>query len=135
MDTLQAAVVLERMKSVENLIQKRREVAGWYNDMLKGIVEIPHEDEGARDVYYTYTIRTPERDQLKDFLEKNGVETKIQHPILMPDQPAYRDKTAGSLPNAQRLVKEILCLPANEKLQREDIDYVAGSIREFFGRS
>lgn len=132
LDTLQAAILLKRLANVEHIIPKRREIAAWYNERLAGVVETPKEAEGEWDVYYTYTIRATHRDELKAFLEAKGIETKIQHPYLMPQQPVYRETARGEFPNAQRLVKQVLCIPANEKITREDVDYVAACIREFY---
>lgn len=132
LDTLQAAILLKRLADVDGIIQKRREIAAWYSEQLAGVVGTPKEADGEWDVYYTYTIRAPRRDELKAFLEAKGIETKIQHPYLMPEQPAYRDTARGEFPNAQRLVKQVLCIPANEKLTRADVNYVAGCIQEFY---
>ena len=60
------------------------------------------------------------------------IETQIQHPILMPQQPAYRAIVQSEFPNAERLVKRILCLPNNEKLTYADVEYVADAICTFF---
>lgn len=132
LDTLQAAILLRRLAGVGGIVQRRREIAAWYNEQLAGVVKTPREADGEWDVYYTYTIRAVRRDELKAFLEGKGIETKIQHPYLMPEQPAYRDRARGKFPNARRLVKQILCIPANEKLTRADVDYVAACIREFY---
>jgi len=132
LDTLQAAILLQRLGRVQGVIQKRREIAGWYDAQLAGVVGIPVENEDEEDVYYTYHIRAERRDELKAFLESKGIETKIQHPILMAEQPAYRHLARREFPNAQRLVKKILCVPAHEKLTRDDVDYVAACIREFY---
>jgi dTDP-4-amino-4,6-dideoxygalactose transaminase len=134
LDTLQAAILLKRLPYVDQIIQKRREIASWYDEQLAELVQIPKEAEGEWDVYYTYTIQADRRDELKAFLEAKGIETRIQHPYLMPEQPAYRDAARGHFPNAQRLVKRILCIPAHEKLTRADVDYVAACIHEFYGR-
>lgn len=132
LDTLQAAILLRRLEQVDKIVQKRRQIATWYNHKLADVVEIPREKEGEWDIYYTYTIRASQRDELRAFLESRGIETKIHHPILMPEQPAYKDIAKGEFKNAQRLVKEILSIPANEKLTREDVDYVADCIRRFY---
>ena len=134
LDTLQAAILLQRLDGVEAIIGQRREVACWYGEALKGIVETPEEAPGDRDAWYTYTIRAPRRDELKVFLQSRGVETRIQHPFLMPQQPVYRDGAKGKFSNAERLVGQVLCLPATEKIRREEVDYVATCIREFYGR-
>jgi dTDP-4-amino-4,6-dideoxygalactose transaminase len=132
LDTLQAAILLKRLKDVDRFVGRRREIASRYNAAFAGVVATPQEGDGEWDVYYTYTIRAPERDELKRFLEAKGVETKIQHPYLMPQQPAYRDGAKGEFPRARRLVREILSIPANEKLTPTDVDYVAACVREFY---
>jgi dTDP-4-amino-4,6-dideoxygalactose transaminase len=132
LDTLQAAILLQRLGRVEPIIAKRREIAAWYDAQLMGVVGIPIEAEGEDDVYYTYQIRAERRDDLKAFLESRGIETKIQHPILMADQPAYRRFARGEFPNARRWVKQILCIPAHEKLSRADVDWTAACIQEFY---
>jgi dTDP-4-amino-4,6-dideoxygalactose transaminase len=134
LDTLQAAILLRRLRDVDSLIQKRRDIAAEYSAQLAGLVDVPREAVGERDVFYTYTIRTSKRDELKAFLESRGVETKIQHPYLMPEQPAYRNNVRGHFPNASRLVKQVLCIPVHEKLSFDDVHYVVDCIREFFGR-
>ncbi len=131
-DTLQAAVLLKRMKYVDDVIKRRREIASWYNEGLSGVVDTPKEADGEFDVYYTYTIRVDRRSDLIAHLQEKGIETKIQHPYLMPQQPYYRDAARGSFSNAERLVERILCIPANEKLTRADVEYVVECIRGFY---
>jgi dTDP-4-amino-4,6-dideoxygalactose transaminase len=103
--------------------------------MLSGFVDIPRESPHCRDVYYTYTIRSPFRDALRAHLESNGIETKIQHPILMPRQPAYRSGARGEFTRADELVRQILCIPSHEKLSSADVQRVAESIRSFARRA
>ena len=95
---------------------------------------MPEVEEGYGHVYYTYTIAAPKRDELQTFLEERGIESKIQHPVLMPHQPIYVDTAVGTFPNAEKSVKEILSLPANEKITPSQREYVANTILEFYGR-
>lgn len=132
LDTLQAAILLRRLPRVEQIVNKRREIASWYKELLSGIVDTPQESGGEFDVYYTYTIRAPRRDDLRQYLESRGIETKIQHPLLMPQQPAYLDMARGEYQNAERLLKRILCIPAHEKLSKDEVVYVASCIRDFY---
>lgn len=131
LDTLQAAFLLKRLDQFPEIVRRRREIASGYAQRLKGVVEIPQEREGEEDIYYTYTIRTPKRDALKAFLEQQGIETKIQHPFLMPQHPVYRGKTPGSFPKAEKLVQEVLCLPVHEKLTQSETAYVADQVVKF----
>ncbi len=133
MDTLQAAILLIRLERLNALIEKRRLIADWYNELLADVVTTPVERDDCRDVYYTYTIQADDRDNLADFLTSREIETKIQHPILMPDQPAYAHKVKGEFKNAARIVNRILSIPANEKITRQQVEYAAQCIREFYG--
>ena len=134
MDTLQAAILLKRMEHLPQIIERRREIATKYNNLLGGIVEVPLSKINENDVFYTYTIKTKHRDKLAKFLAEMHIETKIQHPILMPEQPYYKRDAKGVWKNAKRIVKEILSIPANEKLTDGDIIYIADLIRKFFSR-
>lgn len=134
-DTVQAAILLQRLPRIDHVVEKRRAIASWYNEQLAGIVQTPKEQQGEWDIYYTYTIQADRRDDLKAFLENKGIETKIQHPYLMPDQPPYRTAGAAEVPNARRLVKRILSIPAHEKLTQAEVGYVASCIRAFYGGS
>jgi dTDP-4-amino-4,6-dideoxygalactose transaminase len=134
-DTLQAAVLLERLPRVRRIVESRRQIASWYDEMLAGVVAVPLEAPDCRDIYYTYTIRGSRRDELRAHLEANGIETKIQHAILMPLQPAYRARSRGHFPRAQQLVRQILCIPAHEKLSRSEVAYVANCVRSFCSKA
>jgi dTDP-4-amino-4,6-dideoxygalactose transaminase len=114
------------------LLTLRRAIAARYDRELAGYVEVPPRLQGYHDVIYTYVVRSSRRDALRDYLTSRGIETKIQHPIIMNDQPAFQGKVRGDSPRARRLVREILCLPAHEKMLDADQDYVIESIREFF---
>jgi dTDP-4-amino-4,6-dideoxygalactose transaminase len=132
METMQAAMLLTRLPMVPGIIQARQERARWYDELLAGVVDTPPAAPGLFHSYYTYTIQAHRRDELKEHLEKSGVECKIQHPILMPDQPPYKSCRAET-GNARRVQARILCIPANEKISRPQVEYVAAAIRSFYG--
>ena len=131
-DTLQAAILLKRLDRLDGIIAKRRDIAAYYDGRLKDVVTVPPERPGYKDTYYTYTIQTDRRDELGSFLADEGIETKIQHPLLMPQQPFYKTHDSNRFPNAKRLVQKILCIPANEKITNEQREYVADTIVRFF---
>ena len=131
MDTIQASVLLERLKLLPSVIKLRRENAQFYDNELSKYVGTPLSSPDSKDVFYTYTVRSSKRDQLKDHLEKNGIETKIQHPLLMPQQPAYKIGAKGEFVNAKKIVDEVLCIPIHEKLSQSELSYVVDKISEF----
>lgn len=134
LDTLQAAILLTRMKWLDAIIKKRRENAKLYNERLKDVVKVPEEKDYEKSVYYTYIILADKRDELKEYLESKNIETKIQHPILMPNQPIYSTYKKSKYPNAEKICKQLLCLPANEKINLKEIDIVSNEIRKFYGK-
>ena len=132
LDTIQAAFLINRFYEFDNIVNKRRKIALCYNENLKNIVQTPQENDFHKDVYYTYTIRARNRDNLKNYLESNGIETKVQHPILMPEQKVFINRTIGSFENAKKIVREILCLPVSEKLSRDEVNYISQMIINFY---
>lgn len=133
LDTIQAAMLLVSMQYLEEKISRRREIARYYSEALKDFVVCPEEEEDSFHVYYTYTIRTEQRDELKAYLDSKGIETKVQHPVLMPYHTAYRDRFSNChLPVAERMVKEILSIPNHEDMGDNEVEYVASCIRAFY---
>ncbi len=133
-DTIQAAIILERFKYIDDYIQKRREAAAYYSRFLAGTVSVPEEDNNCRNVFYTYNILCENRDELQKYLTEKGIETKIHHPLLMPMHNVYRKYAGDSSkwPVGVKITKKSLCLPIHEKITREEQDYVIESVRTFY---
>lgn len=132
LDTIQAAMLLVRLANFNKLLEARRKIAKFYDTRLKGIVATPKEWAHERISYYTYAIQADQRDKLKDFLAIKGIETKIQHPILMPQQPLYKDAARGTWTNAAALMTRVLCIPIHEKLTDGQMWHVVNSIADFY---
>jgi len=132
-DTIQAAMLLVNLRYLKENINRRREIARIYTESLKDVVVCPKEEDGYYHTYYTYTIISEKRNELKDYLARKGIETKIHHPILMPYHRAYRHLPKFNIPVAEKLVNQILSIPNHEKLEEEEIVYIIKCIRSFFG--
>jgi dTDP-4-amino-4,6-dideoxygalactose transaminase len=132
LDTIQAAALLVRLERLEKVIDRRRQNAAYLNRRLQDYADVPHERSNERHVYYTYTIQVDRRDALSNYLATQHIETKIQHPLLMPQHPIYADNARGAWNNANSLIKRVLCLPANEKLTDEQLERVGDAVIEFF---
>ena len=131
-DTLQAAVLLTRLERYPSVVARRREIAEHYSRKLSGFVETPFRPDGYENVFYTYTIRTPYRDELCDHLTHHNIETRIHHPVLMNDQPAFQGQIRGDSPKATMLTKQILSIPFHEKLTLAEQNLVISAIVDFF---
>jgi len=132
LDTLQAAILINRLARYPKVINRRRAIAKRYNLELNGIVKTPPVIPGYDDIFYTYTIRTNRRDELRNYLTERGIENRIQHPILMNDQPAFQGMVTGTSPRAEKIIREILSIPVHEKISGEDQTYVIKTIKQFF---
>jgi len=132
LDTIQAAMLLVNLKYLDDKIARRRSIAAFYSEALGESVICPQEDPGEYHVYYTYTIIAERRDELREHLAENGIETKIHHPILMPYHTAYQHMLKPEIPVAEHMVERILSIPAHENIQMEEAEYVADKIKEFF---
>lgn len=135
LDTLQAAVLLKRLERYPHVLARRRTIARRYDMELHDIVKTLPRETGYEEAFYTYTIRTPRRDELRSDLSERGIETRIQHPVLMLDQPAFQGRIRGNAPQAARLVKEILCLPVHEKLTDDEQSFIINTVKHFCGAS
>jgi dTDP-4-amino-4,6-dideoxygalactose transaminase len=137
MDPLQAAMLMVSRRHFRRHIARRKEIAILYTRLLEGVVEFPEKSAGepveGESVFFDFSIIAERRDALRAYLNAQGIETKIKHYPLMPDQPAYAHLTRPRLPVADWLAVRIVCLPMHEKLSDDDVTYVAKCVRGFYG--
>jgi dTDP-4-amino-4,6-dideoxygalactose transaminase len=133
LDEIQAAVLRVKLPHLEDWIERRRKLAQAYSAGLPALLVKPQEMPWAKHVYHLYVVRTPERDQLKDWLESKGISTGMHYPIPIHLQEAWYkyDGSDYSLPVTERLTSEILSLPMYPELTEEEIDYICDYINEF----
>ena len=131
-DTIHAAMLNINAKYLPNKIKRTREISKYYNDKLRDIVECPV-DDGSFQTYYSYMIKVNDRESLISYLNQNEIETKIQHPILMPFHTAYKKLYHElSIPVATTLVEKILSIPNHDKMTDEQVEYVADKIHNYY---
>jgi dTDP-4-amino-4,6-dideoxygalactose transaminase len=132
-DTIHAAMLCAQLDWLEEKIRRSREIASFYTQCLREIVKCP-EETGPDHIFLSYVILTPERDSLVDFLFSKGIETKIQYPVLIPDNTAYRGKYKFNTPVAQKMADEMISLPNQDYITLKDAEYVVDCIKLFFDR-
>lgn len=125
LDAFQAAILSLKLPLLDEWNESRRKTAALYNDRLGGLgLSLPVEPEGSRHVYHQYTIRTKERDALRDFLTEKGIATATHYPMGIHEQPACREP-AGPLPVSEKAGREVVCLPIYPGLSVEAVERVA----------
>ena len=136
LDTVQAAMLLVKLKYVDAWTEKRRRNAAFYQQALKGVrgLTVPADREKEKAVYHTFVVQAERRDELKKFLAENGIETSIHYPLPIHLQRAATPLgwRSGSFPIAERQAGKILSLPIYPELEDSDLSYITGRIREFY---
>ncbi|MCK4649165.1 DegT/DnrJ/EryC1/StrS family aminotransferase [bacterium] len=137
LDGLQAAILRVKLKYLDEWNEKRRKNASIYNELLKGLdVTTPYEEEYAKHVYHLYVIRIKKRDEVYKFIQEKGIACGIHYPLPLHLQKAYHylGYREGDFPVAEECAKEVISLPIYPELKREEIEYIAGAIRETLKR-
>jgi dTDP-4-amino-4,6-dideoxygalactose transaminase len=136
LDNLQAAILNVNFKTFSSDLQRRREIARRYDRGLRDIETLrlppaPDLDDGHFDVYQNYEIEADRRDELKAYLEEQGVRTIVQFGGKALHQHAGLGLSGENLPLTERLYQRALLLPLNTSLLDDDVDYVIERVRAF----
>ena len=135
LDTIQAAVLIEKLAVFPEEIEARQRAADRYAFMLGNAVEAPRLSEGATSVWAQYTIKLDQRDAVQAACKAAGVPTAIYYPIPLSQQTGYRDFPTGpgGTSVSETLSRRVLSLPMHpyldESTQRMVTDAVRAGIR------
>lgn len=129
LDEVQAAFLSIKLKHLPEWTHQRQEIAGWYNEALRGIPDLilPEVAEGATHVYHLYVVRHPQRDRLQHYLTKQGVGTLIHYPVPPHLQEAYAHLgfKKGDFPIAEEIADSCLSLPMWPGMTKEMVTNVS----------
>ncbi len=127
LDTIQAVILKVKLRYVDQWNEKRRYIAKKYNELLSDTnITTPVEAPYAYHVYHQYTIRSSRRDDLKQLLFENDIDTSIYYPKPLHLQDAYKclENKKGSYPESERAGKEVLSLPISPEISEMDQEYI-----------
>ena len=136
LDNLQAAILSHKLKTYDQVIERRRAVAQMYEDQLGELDELqlpppPSDISKHFDVYQNYELRAQSRHELKAFLAKNGIGTIIQ----WAGTPVHQFKELGfesNLAKTDRFFEECLMLPMNMGINDNEVKFVIDKVNEFY---
>jgi dTDP-4-amino-4,6-dideoxygalactose transaminase len=134
LDTMQAAILLEKLKIFEDEIAARNKVAARYAQGLGNVVSVPRLAAGCTSVWAQYTIRLPQgcdRDGFAAALKAQGIPTAIYYPKSMHQQTAYRDFPVADdgLPVSERLSGDVISLPMHAYLDEPTQERIITAVR------
>jgi dTDP-4-amino-4,6-dideoxygalactose transaminase len=134
LDTMQAAILIEKLKIFEDEIAARNEVAERYARGLGNVVTVPRLASGCTSVWAQYTIRLPQgtdRDGFAAALKAQGIPTAIYYVKSMHQQTAYKDFPVadGGLPASERLSNDVISLPMHAYLDEPTQERIIRAVR------
>jgi dTDP-4-amino-4,6-dideoxygalactose transaminase len=133
LDTIQAAVLLEKLKIFPEEIVARERVARRYSAALADVVSVPKLAPGSTSVWAQYTLRLPagRRDELAAALKPQGIPTAIHYPVPLHRQEPYRrfPVAEGGAPVSERLADEVISLPMHAYLDEATQDRIVAAVR------
>lgn len=134
LDTIQAAVLIEKLKVFGQEIEWRNRIAARYNEGLRPYVAaVPDVPAGNVSNWAQYTIEHNDRDGLAAHLKAQGVPTAVYYPIPLHLQPAYENypRGAGGLPVTERLKDRVISLPMHADLDEATQDRIIAAVASF----
>lgn len=133
LDTIQAAILIEKLAIFADEIEKRNAIADRYAALLNGLVATPQVIAGGVSTWAQYTVECDDRDGLAAFLRERGVPTAMYYPKPIHAQTAYRQFPvgAGGLANTEAASHRVIALPMHAYLDAATQDEIAAGVRAF----
>jgi dTDP-4-amino-4,6-dideoxygalactose transaminase len=135
LDTLQAAILLEKLQIFDEELEAKRRIAQFYSTELAGSsprLSVPEIQPRASSPWAQYTIRVENRDHFVKSLKASGIPCAVYYPKGIHQQTAYAnlDYQAGSLPVTERLCQEVVSLPMHAYLTNQDQQTIVSAVRK-----
>ena len=133
LDTLQAAILREKLRILDDEMEARERIAQRYSALLDGAVETPSVPNSTRSAWAQYTVMTDRRDALQAVLKERRIPTAVYYPNPLHRQSAYRHGLIPDegLPSTDRVTSRILSLPMHPYLGEAAQEAIVDAIREF----
>jgi dTDP-4-amino-4,6-dideoxygalactose transaminase len=132
LDTIQAAVLLEKMKIFPEEIELRDAVAQRYSKAFRASnrIVVPRVIDGAQSTWAQYTIQVPDRDRLQSALKAKDIPTAVYYPIPLSQQKGYKHYPSAPTPVSEKISKSVVSLPMHPYLDAATQDRVIAAVLE-----
>jgi len=132
LDEIQAAFLSLKLKNLEKDTIDRNEIASFYNKEINNQnIVTPTIFDQIRSAWHLYVVRHPHRDNLRLFLEKNGIHTLIHYPIPPHKQRAYEEWNDYTYPITELIHNEVLSIPLRPGLKKSEQEFIVQKLNEF----
>lgn len=132
LDTIQAAILLEKLLIFPEEIRLRQKVAEYYAAALNTIVPVPKIEADRSSVYAQYTIQVDDRAEVQRELAERGIPTAVHYPVPLHQQPyvASNSFVAHDLSISERLSNRVISLPMHPYLTQQQCEQIADAVKE-----
>jgi len=133
MSGFQGSILSVKLNYLDNWNDARIRNADIYNNLLSDLkyVSTPTISNNVKHVFHQYTIKVKNRDLLKNYLLENNIESAIYYPKPCHLQNPYKNEIVNA-PISEQLSTEVLSLPISEHINRDNIEYICNTIRNFY---
>jgi len=136
---IQAAVLNIYLKRINSELLKRKHLVQYFKMQIKKLglnkhITVLRSDKNSNPVNHLFVIKARPRDELRNFLKKENIETFIHYPLIINKVPAFRNLLKQKYPNAETLSKKIISLPFHPYMTKNQIDYIFKKISLFYSR-
>ena len=136
LDTIQAAVLLVKLRSLQSWSDARRQNAEYYYKHLNSIpqVTLPVIHKKATSIFNQFTILAEQRDELLKHLRAHDIGCAVYYPRVLHLQEcfSYLNYKEGDFPISEELAKKVISIPVFSEISRKQQDFVIQTIREFY---
>ena len=131
LDTLQAAVLLAKLDTLEEDLAARVRIGTRYSEKLKGAVKTPVIAPGNVSAYAQYTIQVEDRGEVQGKLKEQGIPTAVHYPVPLNMQPAFASlgQGEGTFPRSDYAAKRVMSLPMDAFLDEATQDRIVAAVR------
>lgn len=134
LDEIQAAMLRVKLRHLDIEIERRREIAKYYNDSIQNSnIILPCTGNEDNHVWHVFVIRTNNRKDLQKYLSNNGIQTLIHYPITPHKQAAYKEWNSESYVISEKIHNEVLSLPISGVQSLKDTKTIVDLLNKYEG--
>lgn len=133
LDTLQAAILLEKIAIFPEEVERRQAIAARYAQLLPNTVRKPMINEHCTSVYAQYTIEVDDRQAFQEALQEQGIPTAVHYPSGLHEQPIFKALYPDErrFPITEKVARSVVSLPMHPYLSLNDQDKICAAVEEF----
>ena len=132
LDEIQAAVLDLKLPQLDADNEKRRQISKYYRENIKNPkIILPQAYDEKAHVWHVFVVRCENRENLQNYLAKNGIETNIHYPTPPHKQGAYKELSHLSFPVSEKIHEEVISIPISPVMTLDDAENVVRIINDF----